>query len=161
MNQENSDDAAINALLDEYKKAITELKSLIVDIPEAQLSKVMDKQTIDEDCKSIQSILMHVIQAGYTYVIEVRRFLGENIEYKEKELLTNSIDICNALDAMFSYNEQLFLDYPEVKLEEFNSEKKINVRWGQQYDVEQLFEHAIVHILRHRRQISFFIKALI
>jgi len=30
------------------------------------------------------------------------------------------------------------------------------VRWGPQYDLEQLLEHAVVHILRHRRQIEKF-----
>lgn len=42
----------------------------------------------------------------------------------------------------------------------FEADKKILVRWGQLYDVEQLFEHAIVHILRHRRQIERFLLIL-
>jgi len=29
-------------------------------------------------------------------------------------------------------------------------------RWGVTYNLEQLLEHAIVHILRHRRQIEKF-----
>jgi hypothetical protein len=33
----------------------------------------------------------------------------------------------------------------------------INSTWGTRYDVEQLLEHAVVHILRHRRQIEKFI----
>ena len=61
---------------------------------------------------------------------------------------------------MFKYNEKLFSDYPNVSIEEFNNDKKIKVRWGQSYDVEQLYEHAIVHILRHRRQIERFIQKL-
>jgi len=31
--------------------------------------------------------------------------------------------------------------------------------WGENYDFEQLLEHAIVHILRHRRQIERLLKA--
>ena len=58
---------------------------------------------------------------------------------------------------MFQYNVQLFDDYPTIPLEEYDNEKKILVRWGQRYDVEQLIEHAIVHILRHRRQIEKFL----
>ncbi len=27
-------------------------------------------------------------------------------------------------------------------------------RWKQPYDIEQMLEHAIVHILRHRRQLE-------
>ena len=33
----------------------------------------------------------------------------------------------------------------------------INSRWGAVYDAEGLLEHAIVHLLRHRRQIEKFI----
>jgi hypothetical protein len=33
----------------------------------------------------------------------------------------------------------------------------INSGWGVTYDAEQLLEHAIVHVLRHRRQIEKFI----
>jgi hypothetical protein len=35
--------------------------------------------------------------------------------------------------------------------------QKVLVRWGQRYDIEQLFEHAIVHVLRHKRQIERFL----
>jgi len=30
----------------------------------------------------------------------------------------------------------------------------IHSRWGVTYDAEQLLEHAIVHVLRHRRQVE-------
>jgi uncharacterized damage-inducible protein DinB len=30
----------------------------------------------------------------------------------------------------------------------------IHSLWGVKYDLEQLLEHAIVHVLRHRRQIE-------
>jgi hypothetical protein len=43
-----------------------------------------------------------------------------------------------------------------LKLEELDNEKKILTRWGQVFDYDQLLEHAIVHILRHRRQIERF-----
>ncbi|HEY5122872.1 MAG TPA: hypothetical protein VIK14_03975, partial [Ignavibacteria bacterium] len=45
-----------------------------------------------------------------------------------------------------------------LTIEQTDNSKKMNVGWGQQYDIEQLLEHAIVHILRHRRQIENFIK---
>ena len=34
---------------------------------------------------------------------------------------------------------------------------KMDVPWGVRYDLEQLLEHAIVHVLRHRRQIERFL----
>jgi len=147
---------AIGALLDEYEKSVFELKKVIANISESELIQILDNETKDEDCRSIQSILSHVIRAGNTYVIEIRKWLGESIEYKEKEIL-NSVEKYNlALDDMFAYTEELFRDHPSIKLEEYASAKKMKVRWGQRYDVEQLFEHAIVHILRHRRQIERF-----
>ncbi len=145
---------AIGALLDEYEKALDELTSVIANISPQQLTKIIDFTTNDQDCISIQNILTHVVQSGYTYVIEIRKSLGETIDYRAKIALSNSEEYKLALQEMFNYTEQLFFDYPTLNLTEYSSGKKINVRWGQKYDVEQLFEHAIVHILRHRRQIE-------
>lgn len=147
---------AVGALLDEYEKAIEELKTVISDISKEDMVEVVDSKTEDEDCRSIQTILTHVVRAGYTYAIEVRKWRGEKLEYKNKELLGSVDKYSLALDEMFAYNIKLFEDYPSIKLEEKEPGKKMLVRWGQFYDAEQLFEHAIVHILRHRRQIERF-----
>ena len=148
---------AIGALLDEYEKSVQELKEVISTLTTSELTKIVDAETNDEDCKSIQSILSHVVESGYTYVVEIRKSLGESVQYFKKEMLTSTNEYAAALDHMFAYNEKLFEDYPTIKLEEYDSSKKFKVRWGQIYDVEQLYEHAIVHILRHRRQIERFI----
>ena len=42
--------------------------------------------------------------------------------------------------------------------EEDQSAMHIQSGWGQVYDFEQLFEHAIVHVMRHRRQIERFLR---
>lgn len=147
---------AIGALLDEYEKSLNELKEVISILSASDLTTIVDKETKDEDCRSIQTILSHVVSSGYTYVVEIRKSLGEIIDYKPKELLSSTNEYAAALDKMFAYNEKLFEDYPNIKLEEFDSSKKFTVRWGQKYDVEQILEHAIVHILRHRRQIERF-----
>lgn len=147
---------AIGALLDEYEKSVTELKSVIINLTTSELVKNVDEVTKDKDCSSIQTILSHVIESGYTYVIEIRKWLGEDLKYMNKELLYSTKEYAIALDRMFLYSENLFQDYPTIKLEEYDSNKKVKVRWGQEYDVDQLFEHAIVHILRHRRQIERF-----
>jgi len=148
---------AAGAILDEYEKSINELKEVLTNISHAHLTAIADDKTEDPDCKSIQSILTHVIRAGYCYVIEIRRSLGEQIDYVERKTLRTIGQYKSELDKMFKYNEQLFRDYPNLRIEEKDSNKKINVAWHQQYDVEQLLEHAIVHILRHRRQIERFL----
>ncbi|MFK8057547.1 MAG: DinB family protein [Saprospiraceae bacterium] len=150
------DNGAIGALLDEYEKSVNELKEVISLCSTNDLFEIVDRETTDKDCESIQSILTHVVGAGYNYVVEIRRGLGETTEFKEKMLYTSVAAYSAALDKMFAYNLQLFEDHPTLQLEEYDSAKKIKVRWGQRYDPEQLIEHAIVHILRHRRQIERF-----
>ena len=147
---------AIGALLDEYEKAIQELQEAIDLFSAEELKQMVDKNTEDQDCVSIQSVLSHVIRAGYNYVVAIRNNLGEQVKYSSTETFGTILQYQSELTKMFEYNVSLFNDYPNIKLEEYDNEKKINVRWGQQYDVEQLFEHAIVHILRHRRQIEKF-----
>ena len=150
------DKGETGAILDEYEKSINELKQVINNISNIDLIEIVDHNTKDEHCKSIQTILAHVVRAGYTYAIEIRKWMGETIDYKDIQLLNSSEEYIKALDLMFEYNEKLFKDYPNIKFEENDSSKKMLVRWGQKYDVEQLLEHAIVHILRHRRQIERF-----
>ena len=148
---------AIEAILDEYEKALTELQSLLNKVNNKDLITIVDEKTVDSDCKSIQTVLTHIVRAGYCYIIEIRKSLGEQIDFVEKRTFNNVAEYQNELKKMFKYNEKLFEDYPNLRLEETDREKKILVKWGQQYDLEQLLEHAIVHILRHRRQIERFL----
>jgi len=151
------DNGAIGALLDEYEKAYLELDQLIAPITEAQLLEIVDPITKDKDCRSIQTILTHVVSSGYTYVVEIRKSLGESADYYSPGLLSSISEYRKALNLMFQYNVSLFADHPNIKLENYKAEDKMIMRWGQQYDVDQLMEHAIVHILRHRRQIERFL----
>lgn len=148
---------AVGALLDEYEKAILELNKTIDNISKDELILIVDKETSDPDCKSIQTILSHVIESGYGYVIIIRKNLGEVIDYKNKLFFNSVAEYQEELLNMFQFNVQLMEDYPKIQLEEYKCENKILVRWGQRYDVEQLLEHAIVHVLRHRRQIENFL----
>ena len=154
------DNGAIGALLDEYERAIKDLKDLLKTIEPAELTTIVDDKTMDEYCRSIQTILSHVVRSGYGYSIYVRKQQGETLDFPTSILLEGVEAYKKALDDMFEFNVQLFADYPNLILEEFEADKKILVRWGQLYDVEQLFEHAIVHILRHRRQIERFLLRL-
>ncbi len=151
---------AIGALLDEYEKAILELNVLIEDVSVEELFVIADLETKDPDCKSIQTVLSHVIESGYGYAIVIRKSKGENIVYKDKINFNSVAEYQVELLKMFQFNVQLFEDYPNIQLENYKNEDKILVRWGQRYDVDQLMEHAIVHVIRHRRQIQKFILKL-
>jgi hypothetical protein len=58
---------------------------------------------------------------------------------------------------MVEYTEKLFLENPNLLIEKGSIHNKMHGSWGQSYDIKQLMEHAIVHTLRHRRQIERFL----
>ncbi len=151
------DQGAAGALLDEYERALKDLKDLVSELTPNELAQIVDLDTKDPDCKSIQTILTHVLRSGYGYVNAIRKNLGETDFDSKKHKQNNAEEYLLALDTMFQYTEQLFKDYPNLKLVEKDSSKKILTAWGQRFDADQLLEHAIVHILRHRRQIERFL----
>jgi uncharacterized damage-inducible protein DinB len=147
---------AIGALLDEYEKAIDELKELIGDITEKQLAVIVDEQTADEDCRSVQTILTHVVRAGFNYSVAIHRTKQPDLAYRDKKSRTSAHEYTRDLDEVFRYTEEVLGRFTDREIEEHDNGKKILSRWEQRYDIEQLMEHAIVHILRHRRQIHKF-----
>ena len=151
---------AVGALLDEYERVIKDLKLVLQSITHHELVTIVDAETKDDDCRSIQTILAHVVRAGYGYAIEVRNKQGEKLERPDRAYLESAEAFIIALDKMFVFNVLLFDDYPNLTIEELDNNKKILVAWGQLFDIDQLFEHAIVHILRHRRQIERFLLKL-
>jgi len=154
------DTGAQGALLDEYEKANDELIDLIKTISHKELITIVDTKTKDDDCRSIQTILSHIIRAGYTYVTAIRKHEGDELDYMPNVIFNNSDEYIQGLKFMFNANVKMFKDHPNLQLEEMDNFKKIKARWGQSYDPEQLLEHAIVHILRHRRQIERFLVKL-
>lgn len=158
--QTNRTNGAKGALLDEYEKVVAQLQVVLKDIPDTELAAIADPNTQDSDCRSIQTVLAHVIRAGYCYAIDIRNLQGEHLNFPERQLLISADGYIRELDHMFQYNQKVLDDYPNLKLSEKDNDKKILTSWGQLYDVEQLMEHAIVHILRHRRQIEKFLMQL-
>jgi hypothetical protein len=145
---------AKGALLDEYERAISGLKKVIEDIPDNRLTVITDPKTTDENCRSIQTILSHVVHSGYGYATSIYNLKGHGAERPLKTFHLTIREYIQDLSDMFSFTENIFKDIKEEELEAFDNASKIKTSWGQLYDTEQLTEHAIVHILRHRRQIE-------
>jgi len=151
---------SIKALLEEYKKVISELIRVITSLTGNQISIVADTETKDIECKSIQTVLTHTISSGYSYSVYIENSIGINSTRPKALTFDNVNKYIEQLNIMFEYCENIFKKFPDMEIEQLDNSKKINTKWGQQYDVEQLLEHAIVHVLRHRRQIENFIKRL-
>ena len=141
----------IGALMDEYVRASVDLRKLILSFSQEKFEKILDDKTNDEDCRSVQTIMNHVVAAGYRYLNQINVFL-------KQEQITPNFQVASPLSAIKEFDKMLSLTSEAVKnnlaikYEEVEA-ARMETRWGF-YDIEMMFEHAIVHILRHRRQIE-------
>lgn len=145
---------AIAALMEEYKKAVDELIAVIEPISQQQLLRIIEPESSNPDCISIQTILTHVTASMFSYAVYIENSIGLKTFRPERLQFDHITPYITRLREALKYNTDFFTRNPDITMEEFDQSKKINTRWGQQYDVEQMLEHAIVHILRHRRQIK-------
>ncbi|MHA2100358.1 MAG: hypothetical protein ACW99A_16905 [Candidatus Kariarchaeaceae archaeon] len=154
MQEKSFREGPVGALMDEHERALNELIELSSNFTQEQFVRIVDFETEDENCRSIQTVLNHVMKAGYAY--------SNYIRDKFNNLITsNPIDIQNISE---NANSQLnMFDYMLETMEDKYgfSEKDmaghiINTRWGANLDIETLLEHAVVHLLRHRRQLEKF-----
>lgn len=147
---------AIGALLDEYERAISDIKKVIEAIPDQDLMIIIDPHTTDENCRSVQTVLSHVVHSGYGYATSIHNLKGHGMVRPVKTFHLTIKDYMEDLTSVFSFTENVFREIKESELEQLDNSLKIKAGWGQVYDIEQITEHAIVHILRHRRQIEKF-----
>lgn len=148
---------AVGALMDEYERAALELKSLVETVSEEDYTRVADAETKDADCRSIQTMMNHVIHAGYGYANAIRRKISmphEPLGDERRQIAQREIG--DEIDKVLAYTVETLegrweMSYAE--LEEFVVERKGNFS----ENLEQLLEHAVMHILRHRRQVDKFL----
>ncbi|MBO9585793.1 MAG: DinB family protein [Flavobacterium sp.] len=140
---------AIGAILDEYERAILDLSKTISSFNDTAITATINDV-------SVQSILAHVVRSGYAYALYIQKLLGEQNNIPDLVYRKTVSEYQNDLTAFFIFTENMLENFSDNQLEECNNEKKITTSWGQVYDIEQMMEHAIVHVLRHRRQIEKF-----
>lgn len=146
---------AIGALMDEYERAFVELRNLIESIDDKNYVKIFDATTENEDCRSIQTIMSHVVRACYSYANSIRKAFAIEYQVYEHKLLSKT-EVIDCFEAAVKYTAETLEGRWEMSEKEM-METLMRTNWGVIYDIEQLLEHAIVHILRHRRQIDKFL----
>ena len=90
------------------------------------------------------------------FCVYIQNLKNRNNIRPEKVNRNSIADYINNLNNVLKFTQETFATIEDDALEEFEASKKIRTSWGQLYDIEQLMEHAIVPILRHRRQIEKF-----
>ena len=146
---------AVGALMDEYERACGTLIRTLQGVAEVDFTRVVDRETKDDACRSIQTIVGHVLASGYGYADYIRTSFGIN-KNSPPPTLPCIEEFPESLRKMLQYAETTLEGRWEIDDEEIAA-IRMRVRWGTTYDLEQLLEHAIVHILRHRRQIEHFL----
>lgn len=146
---------AIGALMDEYERAASELKKLIKKISDEDYVRIFDTNTKDESCRSVQTIMSHVVYACHGYANYIRKVFSMQTTRRERKLLSKE-EVIEKFDAAMAYTVETLEDKWLLSDRKITS-ASIKSGWGVTYDMEQMLEHAIVHILRHRRQIERFL----
>lgn len=162
MHPERPTTGARGALLDEYARAIAELKRVISDVDDASMNFVLHPEDPDPNCRSIASVLEHVVRAGHRYptFIRQKRSSDPSITPPVRKGPTTAAAFCAALDEVFQHTVAVLATVPEEEMMLRELDQLVVAPWGQRFDFDQLMEHAIVHILRHRRQIERFMREL-
>ena len=148
---------AIGALMDEYERAAIELKNLVETVNEEDYTRIADAETNDADCRSIQTIMNHVVHAGYSYANSVRGKISMPFEpLGDARPQISQAEIGAEIDKVLAYTEKTLDGLWEMSYEELDKfviERKDDFS----ENLEQLLEHAVLHILRHRRQVEKFL----
>lgn len=146
---------AVGAMMDEYERAAAELRELLLQISDEEFERVRDLETQDPDCRSIQTIMRHVVSAGYSYASYIREASGEEA-YRPEIPLGSRREALDRFQEMLARTVRTLDGKWELPGDQITA-IQIRSRWGTVYDLEQMLEHAIVHVLRHRRQIERFL----
>jgi uncharacterized damage-inducible protein DinB len=137
---------ALGAMMDEYERAASELRRLVEQIPEDEFVRIVDAQTRDENCRSVQPIRAHVVSSGYGYADRIRKFFSMPSTSPSTRLLSRQ-DSLAQLESILECTAQTLEGRWEMTDEEIEN-IAMHTGWGVTYDLEQLLEHAIVHILQ-------------
>ena len=116
---------AVGALLDEYERAIADLKKVIEPVTDNELRIIADAETKDEDCRSIQTVMAHVVYAGYGYATSIHNLKGHNKIRPPKNSRSTSAEYVQDLTGVFAFTEKVLQEFNDNELEQHDNSLKI------------------------------------
>jgi len=144
---------AFGALMDEYARAAEDFCSTVEALPLDLFLR--ERESPDPETVSIQTVCAHVVGAAYGYAIYIR--IARGLPRRERPAF-EALRAAEPAGVRPLLTEPLRLTEESVEgltdTDEVLVPLRFQVRWGPTYDPEMLLEHAIVHLLRHRRQIT-------
>ena len=142
------------ALLDEYARAADDFCHVVerFDLVRFDAERPAD----NPNTVSPRAICLHVIGAAHRYAHYIRKARGVDfveryeadpaqlhVPYDVRRLLTDGI-------LLTEKTVEPLLNAADEEIQALS----FTVRWGPRYDPEMILEHAVCHLLRHRRQLE-------
>jgi hypothetical protein len=148
----------IGALMDEYARAAEDLCRVVERFDASTF--LAERPSDDPDTRSPRTICEHVVFACVGYANYLRRMQGlpaptpESEERKAQRVgVPAPSSFRPALGHGVRSTEEAVEGLRDRPFEEVAG-MALRVGWGALYDPESMLEHAIVHLLRHRRQLE-------
>jgi hypothetical protein len=145
---------AFGALMDEYARAAEDFCRVVETFGDSRFGS--EKPHNSETTRSPRVMCVHVIGAAHRYAHYIRKRRG--IDFVERfetapAGVRASKDVRPLLAEAIRFTESTVEPLLEMSEEEVMA-LNFPVRWGPTYDPGMIVEHAICHLLRHRRQLE-------
>jgi hypothetical protein len=142
------------ALMDEYARAAEDFCRVVERFEPARFDA--ERPSDNPNTVSPRAICLHVIGGAHRYAHYIRKARG--VDFVERYEADPS-QLHSAQDVRPLLAEGILLTEQTVEPLLNATEKEIQavsfvVRWGPRYDPEMILEHAVCHLLRHRRQLE-------
>lgn len=140
------------ALLDEHERAM----NYLVDLLEKKEDAYLDRKLPHDPDTSFRYILCHVVgSAYYGYFVWIQDVLGWEILKPpiEKDKVKDELSLFSLIKLLRESTP-----YARLALEQLTNDDLYptiyQAYWKDMYTIDQMLEHAIVHVWRHIRQLE-------
>lgn len=142
------------ALMDEYARAAEDFCRVVEGFDLARFDA--ERPSNNPNTVSPRAICLHVIGAAHRYAHYIRKARG--VDFVER-YDTDPAQLRSPQEVRTLLTEGILLMEETVEPLLNATEQEIQalsfaVRWGPRYDPEMILEHAVCHLLRHRRQLE-------
>jgi uncharacterized damage-inducible protein DinB len=127
------------------------LRSVVKIWKEAKQLNIKLPETTDTDYQSLEALLRHILRAARGYMT----WMCDKLDLLDPEI--NATPLSDEVEqAVDKYIEHLLEKWKEplksVPKEKF-MDKAYNARWGVEYCIDAMIEHAVMHPIRHEFQL--------
>jgi hypothetical protein len=142
------------ALMDEYARAAEDFCRVVEGFDLARFDA--ERPSNDPNTVSPRAICLHVVGAAHRYAHYIRK--ARKLDFIERyEADPARLGSPRDIRARLAEGIVLMEETVEPLLKATEAEIQalsFTVRWGPRYDPEMILEHAVCHVLRHRRQLE-------